>query len=38
MKIRNLPKASRSMIGLLALASMPVMAASDTEQAATDEK
>lgn len=37
MKIRNLPKTSRSMIGLLALASMPVLAASDTEQT-NDEK
>ncbi len=38
MKIRNLPKASRSMIGLLALASMPVLAASDAEQSTNDEK
>jgi iron complex outermembrane receptor protein len=38
MKIRNLPKASRSMIGLLALASMPVMAVSDAEQTNNDEK
>ncbi len=38
MKIRNLPKASRSMIGLLALASMPVLAASDAEQSAKDDK
>ncbi|MFM8341184.1 MAG: TonB-dependent receptor [Methylomonas sp.] len=38
MKIRNLPKASRSMIGLLALASMPVLAASDTEQSAKEDK
>ncbi len=38
MKIRNLPKASRSMIGLLALASMPVMAASDADQTADEKK
>lgn len=38
MKIRNLPKTSRSMIGLLALASMPVLAASDAEQTADEKK